>query len=153
PTDEVAVMSYHESVELLQWFTNDRRSIKYALDYIPPHDEEANHCLDTAFEAAAEYMGKAANPVGRRVVIVITGVTRNFDCPGDPSGKAATQSIFESGSVVCGIVPKTPEQAMENGVMRWATRFGRLGGAHILDIQTLADETGGEVLQDKPENL
>ena len=95
PADEVAVMTYHDTVELRQRFTNDRRAIGRALDYVPPHDERANHCLDTAFNEAANYMNTAANPVGRRVVIVITGVTRNFDCAGSPSGKAATQSIFE----------------------------------------------------------
>ena len=153
PVDEVAVMTYHDTVDLMQDFTTDRRSIRRALDYVPPHDERANHCLDTAFDEAANYMSQAANPAGRRVVIVITGVTRNFDCPGIPSGKAATQSIFESGSVVCAIVPRTPGQQMENGMMRWATRFGRMGGAHTLDIQKLADETGGEVLHDKPANL
>jgi hypothetical protein len=120
---------------------------------MPPHDEHANHCLDTAFDEAANYMSTASNPVGRRVVIAITGVTRNFDCPGSPSGKAATQAIFESGAVVCAIVPKTPEQQFENGMMRWVTRMGRVGGAPTLDIQKLANETGGELLQDKPENL
>jgi len=153
PDDEVAVMTYHDTAELRQRFTNDRRSIKFALDYVPPHDERANHCLDTAFDAAANYMSEAANPVGRRVVIVITGVTRNFDCAGSPSGKAATQAIFESGSVVCAIVPETPVQQMENGMMVWATRMGKIGGAPIIDIQKLADETGGELLKDKPENL
>ena len=38
-------------------------------------------------------------------------------------------------------------------MMRWATRMGRIGGAHTMDIQKLANETGGEVLEDKPENL
>jgi len=153
PADEVAVMTYHDTAELQQKFTNDRRTIGRALDYVPPHDERANHCLDNAFDAAADYMTTAANPVGRRVVIVITGVTRNFDCAGNPSGKAATQAIFESGAVVCGIIPRTAGQQMENGMMRWATRMGRVGGAHTLDIQTLANETGGELLKDKPENL
>ena len=153
PADEVAVMTYHDTVELRQKFTNDRRALRRALNYVPPHDERANHCLDTAFDEAANYMTAAANPVGRRVVIVITGVTRNFDCPGSPSGKAAIQSIFESGAVVCGIVPKTPVQQMENGMMRWATRLGRIGGAPTIDIQKLATETGGELLQDKPGNL
>ena len=37
--------------------------------------------------------------------------------------------------------------------MKWATRMGKLGGAPYIDIQTLANETGGEVLQDKPANL
>ena len=37
--------------------------------------------------------------------------------------------------------------------MKWATRMGKLGAAPYIDIQTLANETGGEVLQDKPANL
>jgi len=153
PVDEVGVMTYHDTAELRQEFTTNRDAIKRALDYVPPHDERADHCLDTVLDAAASYMDRAANPVGRRVVIFITGVTRNFDCLGSPSGKAATQSLYESGSVVCGIVPQTPVQAMENGMMRWATRLGRVAGANTLDIQKLADETGGELVQDKPENL
>src|SRR5258706_12600648 len=37
--------------------------------------------------------------------------------------------------------------------MIWARRIGKLQGAAYLDIQTLANETGGEILADKPENL
>ena len=153
PSDEVAVMTYHDTTRLLQGFTRDRALIEDALNQVPPHDEEADHCLNKLFNDAADYMTKAGNPVGRRVVIAITGVTRNFDCPGGPSGKAAAQAIYESGSVVCGIIPKTGEQGLENGIMIWATRMGKLGGAPYLDIQNLANETGGEVLEDKLENL
>jgi VWFA-related protein len=153
PADEVAVMTYHNNTELLQKFTQNRFLIEDALNHVPPHDEEANHCLNKAFDQAANYMVKAGNPVGRRVVIVITGVTRNFDCTDGPSGKAVTQSVFESGSVVCGIIPRSADQRMENGIMTWATRIGGLTGAHSMNIQTLAEETGGEVLEDKPQNL
>lgn len=153
PVDEVAVMTYHDTVELRQEFTRDRRSLEYALNYVPPHNEAADHCLNIAFDEAANYMMKAGNPAGRRVIVLITGVTRNFDCKGGPSNNAARHSVFESGSVVCGIIPRTPDQVAENGAMRWATRLGRLGGLHYLDIQKLAEETGGEVLHDKPENL
>jgi len=146
-------MTYHDTTRLLEDFTRDRALIEDALNQVPPHDEEADHCLNKLFADAADYMTKAGNPVGRRVVIAITGVTRNFDCPGGPSGKAAAQAIYESGSVVCGIIPKTGEQGLENGIMIWATRMGKLGGAPYLDIQTLANETGGELLEDKPENL
>ena len=152
-TDEVAVMTYHDTAELRQGFTSDRRLLERAIDYVPPHDERANHCLNIAFDEAANYMMKAGNPSGRRVIIAITGVTRNWSCRSGPSHTAAIHSVFESGSVVCGIIPKTPGQAAENGIMRWATRFGRVGGVHYLDIQKLADETGGEVLRDKPEEL
>src|SRR5256714_9124866 len=152
-TDEIALMSYHNDVELLQPFTRDRARISDALDRVPPHDEEAQHCLNKIFFDAADYIQKAGNPIGRRVIIAITGVTRNFDCNDGPSSKAATNAIYESGAVVCAIIPKSGEQQMENGVMKWATRVGRLGGAGYIDIQTLANETGGEVLQDKPANL
>jgi VWFA-related protein len=153
PSDEVAVMTYHDTVELMQGFTRDRLMLGRALRWVPPHDERANHCLNIAFEEAADYMTKAANPSGRRVIIVITAVTRNWDCRGGPSHTTATHSVFESGSVVCGIIPKSPGQAAENGFMRWATRFGKMAGVNYIDIQKLADETGGELLRDKPEEL
>lgn len=153
PVDEVAVMTYHDTTQLLQGFTRDRALIEDALNRIPGHDEEAEHCLNKLFADAADYMVRAGNPVGRRVVIMITGVTRNFDCRGGPSGKAAAQAIYESGSVVCGIIPKEVGQGVENGVMIWATRMAKLGGAPYMDVQTLANETGGELLSDKPENL
>jgi len=153
PSDEVAVMTYHDTAELRQGFTHDRILLERAIDYVPPHDERANHCLNIAFDDAANYMMKAGNPSGRRVIVVITGVTRNWDCRSGPSGKSVTHTVFESGSVVSAIIPKTPEQVAENGMMRWATRMGRLGGVQYLDIQKLADETGGEILRDKPEEL
>ena len=153
PTDEIALMSYHNDVELLQPFTRDRALISDALDRVPPHDEEAQHCLNKAFWDAADYIQRAGNPIGRRVIVAITGVTRDFDCQGGPSSKTASQAVYESGAVVSAIVPKTGEQQMENGVMRWATRIGSLGGAPYIDLQTLANETGGEILEDKPEKL
>jgi Ca-activated chloride channel family protein len=153
PSDEVAVMTYHDTTLLLQGFTRNRSLIDDALNRIPAHDEQADHCLNRLFFDAADYMIKASNPVGRRVVIAITGVTRNFDCPNSPSGKSAAQAIYESGSVVCGIIPKTEGQGIENGVMIWATRIGKLSGTGYIDIQNLANETGGELLADKPENL
>jgi len=153
PTDEVAVMTYHDTAELRQGFTHDRILLERAINYVPPHDERANHCLNIAFDDAANYMMKAGNPSGRRVIIVVTGVTRNWDCRGGPSNTSVTHTVFESGSVVSAIIPKTPEQVAENGVMRWATRFGRLAHAPYIDIQKLADETGGEILRDKPEEL
>jgi VWFA-related protein len=153
PTDEVALMTYHTNVELMQPFTRNRALIADALNHVPPHDEEGAHCLNKAFAEAADYMQRSGNPIGRRVIVTITGVTRNFDCLDGPSNKSASQAVYESGAVVSAILPKTAEQQMENGVMRWATRLGRLGGAPYLDIQTLANETGGEILQDKPGNL
>lgn len=153
PADEVAVMTYHDTTELLEGFTRDRAKTAAALERVPPHDEEADHCLNLAFHEAADYMMRAGNPSGRRVIIVITGVKSNFDCAG-PSSKEARLAVFESGSVVCGLIPKTPVQRMENGAIRMATRMGGLFRLPSISIDKLAEETGGEVMDDdKPETL
>jgi VWFA-related protein len=153
PVDEVAVMAYHDTTMMVQRFTRNRILIEEALGRVPPHSEEAPHCLNKVLADSASYMLGASNPVGRRVVIVISGLKRAFDCPDGPSGKSAAQAIYESGSVVCGVIPKLPLQGLENGIMTMATRFGKLGGAPYTDLQTLANETGGEILSDKPEKL
>ncbi|HEV7797184.1 MAG TPA: VWA domain-containing protein [Pyrinomonadaceae bacterium] len=152
-TDEVAVMTYQDDVELIQEFTRDRQLIERALEQIPKKEEMADHCLNKAFAKAADYMVSAGNPVGRRVIIAITGITRNFDCGHGPSGKAARQSLYESGSVVCGLIPKTTVQRMENKYMVWGTKMAGAFGAHTMDIKELADDTGGEVMEEKPERL
>lgn len=151
--DEVAVMSYHTTTEVIQPFTTNRILIEEALNRMPPHAEMGGHCLNTLFDYAAKYMMRSSNPAGRRVIIVISGLTRSFDCPDSPTGKSAALSIYESGSVVCGIIPKGAVQAFENGQMTMLTRVFKVGGVDYMDIQSLANETGGEVLSDKAEIL
>jgi VWFA-related protein len=153
PIDEIAVMSYASTSSLVQPFTRNRIMIENALSRIPPHNGVAPHCLNNVFADAANYMVKASSPAGRRVVIVISGVTRAYDCWDGPSSKSAAQAIYESGSVVCGIIPKVTAQGIENGIMTTVTRVTKLAGAGYMDVQTLANETGGEVLSDKPEKL
>ncbi|MFL6333838.1 MAG: VWA domain-containing protein [Pyrinomonadaceae bacterium] len=153
PADEVAVMVYHDTVDLIEEFTRDRGAIADALDHVPGHDEAAEHCLDRAFYEAARYMVKAGNPVGRRVIIVITAVTTAFACAGGPSVGEAKREVYESGSVVCGLIPRSAGQRAESGMMRTMTGIGNIFKVPSLNIKELADETGGEVLDDKPENL
>ncbi|HEV7821155.1 MAG TPA: VWA domain-containing protein [Burkholderiales bacterium] len=152
PQDEVALMAFHNSVDLVAGFTRDKRRIFDALHRVPPHDEQANHCFNRAFDEAAAYMNHAANPDGRRVIIVLTGITTDFDCPG-PSGEEARRAVLESGAVVCGIIPKTAEQRLESGIMRTVTGIGGVFKAKASNLNKLAEETGGEVLSDKPEML
>jgi VWFA-related protein len=152
PQDEVALMAFHNTTALVTGFTRDRNRILEGLNNLPPHDEEADHCFNSAFYEAAEFMQKAGNPDGRRVILMITGITTYFNCRG-PSSEQARMAVLESGSVVCGIIPKTAGQRIENGIMRTVTGIGGLFKAKTSNLKQLADETGGEVLTDKPENL
>lgn len=153
PIDEIALMTFQMTTTLVQPFTRNRIMLEDALNRIPPHNGVAPHCLNNVMADAANYMMKASNPVGRRVVIVISAVTRMYDCYDGPSGKSATQAIYESGSVVCGIIPKVRAQRLENGIMTMATRLTKVGGLDYMDVHTLANETGGEVLSDKLHKL
>ena len=151
--DEVAVVTYHTKTDLIQPFTTNRILLEEALNRIPAQTEAGGHCLNTVFDYAAKYMMRASNPAGRRVIIVITGFTRWFDCPHSPSGKSAALAIYESGTVVCAIIPKGVEQTLENGNMIALSRLFKVAGLDYMDIQTLANETGGEVLADEPKKL
>jgi VWFA-related protein len=152
PQDEVALMSFANTTELVTGFGRGKGRILDGLDHLPPHDENADHCFNRAFYEAADFMRRAGNPDGRRVIIMITGITTYFDCTG-PSAEEARMAVLESGSVVCGIIPKTAGQRMENGIMMAAAGIGGLFKAKSSNLKQLAEETGGEVLHDKPENL
>ncbi len=152
PQDEVALMSFANTTELIEGFGRGKARILAGLDHLPPHDENADHCFNRAFYEAADYMRRAGNPDGRRVIIMITGITTYFGCAGT-SPDEARMAVLESGSVVCGIIPKTAGQRMENGIMIAAAGIGGLFKAKSSNLKQLADETGGEVLTDKPENL
>ena len=110
-------------------------------------------CFNIMFAEAAEHMLKASNPAGRRVIIVITSMTRLFDCMNAPSNRAATAAVYESGAVVCAIIPKVIVQRVENALQTVATRVNRVVAADYIDLEHLANETGGEVLANKPEKL
>jgi VWFA-related protein len=150
PQDEVALMTFARDVDLLHGFGADRNRIADAVLRVPDHDEEAPHCFSRAFYEAAKYMRRASNPDGRRVIIMITAITRSFDCSG-PSVEQARLEVLESGSVVCGLIPKTPAQRLENGIISSLAAIAGAFKVRNSGLKELAEETGGEVLSDKPE--
>jgi len=140
---------------MVQPFTRNRILIEQGLNNIPEPAKTTNvaHCFNLMFAEAAEHMLKASNPAGRRVIIVITSMTRLFDCANGPSGRAATAAIYESGAVVCAIIPKVMIQRVENVLQTVATRVNKVVAAGYMDLEYLAYETGGEILANKPEKL
>jgi hypothetical protein len=119
---------------------------------MPLHDEEAEHCFNRALYDAAKYMGSASNPRGRRVIIVVSALTRNVDCPG-PSNKEALAEVVESGSVVCGMIPKSAGQRLENGVIGGLSATAGAFGVPTTSLKKFAEETGGEIFSEKSEKL
>jgi VWFA-related protein len=145
-------MTFSETTQLVRGFGEDRRRIADALELLPDHESEGNHCFNRAFYEAASYIRQAGNPDGRRVIIMITGWTTSFDC-GAPSAQETRQAVFESGSVICGLVPRTAAQQFESGMVGMATGVARMFKFSTSSLKQLADETGGEVFNDTPANL
>ena len=148
-------MAFTDTAKLIQPFTRNRILLWNALENIPEQRKTINgaHCFNIMFADAAEHMFKASNPAGRRVIIVITSMTRLFDCTNAPSNREATNSVYESGAVVCAIVPKSLTQRVENTLQTFSTRVNKVVAADYIDLEHLANETGGEVMADKPDKL
>lgn len=152
PEDEVAVMAFANDTVLVKGFRLVRSAISDALDRLPPHDEHAGHCFNRAFYDAAHFMREASNPAGRRVIIMITGITKTFDCP-PPSASETRDEVLESGAVVCGLIPVTGEQKLENGIISSAATVAGIFKAPTSSLRQFAEETGGEIFTSKPDVL
>lgn len=155
PVDEVAVMAFTDTAKLIQPFTRNRILLWSALENIPPQAKTVSQakCFNIMFADAAEHMLKASNPAGRRVIIVITSMTTLFDCTNGPSNREATNAVYESGAVVCAIIPNVLVRRIDNALEYSTTRLNKLIAADYMDLEHLANETGGEVMADKPDKL
>src|SRR5262249_43704064 len=150
--DEVAVMAFANDTTLVKGFRLVRSATADALDRLEQHDERAGHCFNRAFYDAAHFMKQASNPAGRRVIIMITGITKTFDCP-PPSAGETRAEVLESGAVVCGLIPQSPEQRLENGLIGSAATVAGMFKAPTSSLKQFAEETGGEIFIAKPDVL
>ena len=154
PQDEVALMGFAPTAWLIQEFTSDRQQItdKMAVEngwinHMGPapgwSTSQANGptCIADGIHTAAEYLSKATNPIGRRVMIVITD--NATECS-HHSKKEVTDKLFESGAVVYGLKIRGIDDGVTGGIAKVAllTPFKQNGG----NVNGYADETGGVVL-------
>jgi VWFA-related protein len=143
--DEVAVMVFSTSTQLSQDFTTDRQAIVSKIGLIEKTPVIGQGTLlYPALRDAAAHMGKASNPLSRRVIITITD-NISWDYYGfGVSEKEVTDRVVESGSMVCGLIVE--------GSLSRAEKLYRRGhdGKDIfrrrMTIDTFAQQTGGELI-------
>ncbi len=143
PEDEVAVMVFGEQTKLIQPFTKDRLQIVSQLGALL----NATHvgvgtALHTALRDAARTMETASNPLSRRVIVSVTDNISTAYRWGDLADQDVTDSIYDSGSVVCGVVVKTQGPRALN-------IFDRVEKTdpyrRRINLERFVDETGGEI--------
>ena len=150
--DEIAIMTFSSKVRLAQEFTRDRQVIADQIMAIEPQHHSEQHYFNAGIYEAATYMSKAANPTGRRVIIVLTSLEASIDFS-KISQKEALQALLESGAVVSGVLVKTIGGRIEQGIRGKPTNVLRHIGLRSGSLTMFVAETGGELVSAAPEKI
>jgi VWFA-related protein len=102
PEDEVAVMAFGTTYQLVQDFTKDRRLVAEKIESATATEVLGNGTfLTSALESAATHMQKAPTPGSRRVIIVVTD---NIAISPERETKYIVEELLDTGTVVYGLV-------------------------------------------------
>ena len=152
PEDEVAIMTFSNKVALAQPFTRDRRVIAEKIMTVENQHSAEQHYFNAGIYEASEYMKKAANPAGRRAIIVLTSLEASIDFS-KVSEKEALLSVLESGAVVSGILVQSLGGRFEQGIRGKPTSLLRHLGLRAGSLRMFVTETGGELTGAPPDKI
>src|SRR5499426_676827 len=152
PEDEVAIMTFSNKVALAQPFTRDLQSVTDKIMAVEQQHHSEQHYFNAGIYEAANYMSKAANPAGRRAIIVLTSLEASIDLS-RISEKEALEEVLESGAIVSGVLVKTIAGRIEQGIRGKPTSLLRHIGLRSGSLKMFVDETGGELINAEPEKM
>lgn len=152
PEDEVAIMTFSNKVALAHPFTRDRQVIADKIMSVENQHSAEQHYFNAGIYEASEYMKKAANPAGRRAIIVLTSLEASIDFS-KISEKEALLSVLESGAVVSGILVRSLGGRIEQGIRGKPTSLLRHLGLRAGSLKMFVTETGGELTGAPPDKI
>ena len=152
PEDEVAIMTFSKKVSLTQPFTQNRRLIAEKIMAVESQHDSEQHYFNAGIYEAAEYMHKAANPAGRRAIIVLTSLEASLDFS-KRSEKEALHARAQSGATVSGVLVKTLGGRMEQVFRGKPTSVLRRLGLRVGSLKKFVEETGGELINETPDKM
>jgi VWFA-related protein len=152
PEDEVAIMTFSNKVALAQPFTRDSQLIADKIMAVERQHRSEQHYFNAGIYEAANYMSKAANPEGRRAIIVMTSLEASIDFS-RISEKKALEAVLESGAIVSGVLVKTIGGRIEQGIRGKTTSIFRHIGLRSGSLKMFVEETGGELIGAEPEKM
>ena len=141
--DEVAVMVFGEQTKVIQSFTKDRLQIVNQIGALLSKEQVGvGTSLHKAIHEAAAQMSTASNPLSRRVIVAVTDNIATAYRYGDLVEQEVTDRLYDTGSVVCGVVVKTQGPRALN-------IFGRVEKddpyRRRINLEKFVDDTGGEI--------
>ncbi|MGE0127422.1 MAG: VWA domain-containing protein [Blastocatellales bacterium] len=152
PEDEVAIMTFSNKVALAQPFTRERQLIADKIMAVESQHNSEQHYFNAGIFEAANYMSNAANPSGRRAIIVLTSLEASIDFS-RISEKKALEAVLESGAIVSGVLVKTIGGRIEQGIRGKPTSILRRIGLRSGSLKMFVEETGGELINAEPEKM
>jgi Ca-activated chloride channel family protein len=148
PEDEVAVMVYAASAQLLQDFTTDRKQVVAAIEKASEMESsEAAFFNEAVFDASAQ-LGQAKNPRSRRAIIWLTDNVPNIPSEGVHTEKDAFREAFETGTVISALLERSAFSDFaivafsRNPMFALSRRHSPPG-----DVYKYAERTGGDVMK------
>jgi len=154
PEDEVAVMVYAASTQLLQDFTTDREQAVAAIKKASEMESSEAAFFNEAVFEASEQLGKAKNPRSRRTIIWLTDNVPNIPSESEHSEKEAFREALETGTVISALLERSAFSdvamvAFSKNPMFAAMRRHNPPG----DVYKYAERTGGELMKSSKEEV
>jgi len=147
PEDEVAVMVYAKSAQVLQDFTTNRELVVSAIEAASTmKSDEPAYFNEAIFLASAE-LGNSKNPKSRRTIIWLTDNVPNIPGSKEHSEKDAFRKAFETETVVFSLLERSGESDFFAAAYTRNPMFIPLRMQHPPgDVHKYAERTGGEVM-------
>jgi VWFA-related protein len=167
PEDEVAVMVYAASSQLIQDFTTDRKLAVAAIEKASGmKSDEAAFFNEGVYQATAQ-LGRARNPSSRRVIVWLTDSVPNIPSESNrrsigqsvPEGALHTESeafreLFETGSVLSARLERS---ALSDLAIAFYSRNPLFASSRKHnpsgDVYKYAEQTGGQVMKSGKEEV
>lgn len=154
PEDEVAVMVYSSSAQLLQDFTTDRQLVVTAIQKASEMASGDEAYFNQAVFQASEQLAKATNPKSRRTIIWFTDNVPNIPSAKQHNEKEAFQEVLETGTTVFSLVERSGASdffiaTFSKNPLFAPSRMHNPPG----DVHKYADRTGGEVMKSNKDEV
>ena len=154
PEDEVAVMVYAASTQLLQDFTTDREKAVAAIEKASDMESgDAAFFNEAIFQASAQ-LGKAKNPKSRRTIIWLTDNVPNIPSDHQHGEKDALREAFESGTVISTLLERSAISDFFIAIFSKNPMFAPLRMRNPPgNVYKYAERTGGDVMTSSKEDV
>jgi VWFA-related protein len=154
PEDEVAVMVYAASAQLLQDFTTDRGKAVAAIEKASEMDSSEEAFFNEAIFEASAQLEKATNPKSRRTIIWLTDNVPNIPSDHQHSEHDALREAFETGTVISALLERSAFSDLAMAVFTKNPMFAPLRMRNPPgNVYKYAERTGGDAMTSSKEDV